>query len=214
MADDREVLPAARRLEIAVVGRDADTRPAVDRIGRGAGSLRRVVVLAPAVAERDRGILQRAVDPAPIGDGRAIDRDRAAVAMIGRGTEIDVGLEPVEVRQDVLPAPATAAQRTPALEIIGHAADGDLAVDGRAAAHRTATPQELRLLPLGAARQKIGPTIIVVGDRPHGIGNADVFGRLGRAEIASGLEQEHPDAGSSLNRAASTAPADPAPTTI
>ena len=96
MADDGEVGAAARRLEVAVVGRDADAGAAVDRIRRRAGSLGRVVILAPAVAETDGGVFQGAIDRAPVGDGRAIDRDRAGLAVIGRVAEIDVGFQPLK----------------------------------------------------------------------------------------------------------------------
>ena len=72
-----EVGPAARRLEIAVVGRDAQARAAVDGVGRDAGAFRRVVVGAPAIAEGETRLHHRAVDMAPCLDRRAIDRDRA-----------------------------------------------------------------------------------------------------------------------------------------
>src|SRR5471032_2457094 len=152
IADDGEVGPAARGLEIAVVGRDAQAIAAVDRVGRGAGAFGRVVVLAPAVAQADRGLHHRAVGRTPRLDGRAIDGDRAAVAVIGPVTEIDVGLELAKVRQHVCPAPAARAQGRPVLVIVGNAADRDLAVDGRAAADRAAAPQQFRLLAFGAPR--------------------------------------------------------------
>ena len=77
VADDGEVGPPARRLEVAVVGRDAQARAAVDRVGRDAGAFGRVVVGAPAVAEAEACLHHRAVDMAPRLDRRAIDRDRA-----------------------------------------------------------------------------------------------------------------------------------------
>ena len=76
VADDREVGATARRLQVAVVGRDADPRAAVDRIGQAPVPFGRVVVLAPAVTEPDGRLFQRAIHRPPVGDGRAIDRDR------------------------------------------------------------------------------------------------------------------------------------------
>ena len=73
VADDREVGAVARRFEVSVVDRDAQALAAVDRVGRHAGPLRRVVVVAPAVAQRHRRLHQGAVDMAPLLD-RARDR--------------------------------------------------------------------------------------------------------------------------------------------
>ena len=101
-----QVGAAARRLEIAVVGRDAHAGAAVDRVGRDAGALGRVVVVAPAVAEARAASHQGAIDSAPVLDRRAIDRDRAAVAVVGRVAEIDVGLELVEIRQHIRSSPS------------------------------------------------------------------------------------------------------------
>ncbi len=77
-ADDRQVGAAAGRLQVAVVGGHAPPVDAVDRVGRRAGPVGRVVVLAPAVAQAQRGLAQRAVHAAPGLERRAVDRDRPA----------------------------------------------------------------------------------------------------------------------------------------
>src|SRR5918994_6153635 len=190
IADDRQVGAVARRLEVSVVDRDAQALGVVDRVGRHAGSLRRVVVVAPAVAQRHRRFHQGAVDVAPLRDGRAIDRDRAALAVIGRVTEIDIAFQPAEVGQDLRPAPALGAVADPVFEILGNAADGDLAVDGRAAADRAPAPQQLGFLPFRPAGQEPGPAIIVVGDGAQRIGDAQVLRRVDGAKVAAGFEQQ------------------------
>src|SRR5918995_2648261 len=190
IADDRQVGAVARRFEVTVIDRNAQALSAVDRVGRHAGSLRRVVVVAPAVAQRHRRFHQSAVDVAPLLDGRAIDRDRAALAVIRRIAEIDIAFQPAEVRQDLLPAPALGAVGDPVFEVLWNAADGDLAVDGRAAADRAPAPQQLGLLPFRPAGQKLGPAIVVVGDGAQRIGDPQMLRRVDGAEVVAGLEQQ------------------------
>src|SRR4051812_8523194 len=132
---------------------------------------------------------------APFLDRRAIDRDRPAIAVIRLVTEVAVILELAEVRQHLFPAPAGAALVNPVLEILRDAADRDLAVDGRAAADRAAAPQQLRLLPVGAARQQPRVTIVVVADGAQRVGDADVLRSVRRAEVATGLKQQDADSG-------------------
>ena len=190
LTDDREVGAPTRRLEIAVVGRDAQPLSAVDRVGSDAGASRCIVVFAPRIAETQRRLSQRPVDRAPLIDGRAIDWQGAAVAVIGRVAEIDVGFKLAEVGEAGLPAPARRAHGGPVLEILGNAADGDLPVDGRTAADRPSAPQQLRLLSLGAARQQLRVAVVVVADGAQRVRDAKVMRRLGGAEVAAGLEQQ------------------------
>jgi hypothetical protein len=111
--------------------------------------------------------------------------------VIGRVGEILVGLELAEIGQDLVPRPARAARGRPAVEIVGHGADRDLAVDCRAAAHGTAAPEQQRRLPLGAARQEPRPAEVVIAYGVHRVRNADVFRRGRGAQILPGLEQQH-----------------------
>src|SRR5216683_5271239 len=53
VTDFLEIGAVARRLQVGVVGRDANAVAAVDRVRRYAGARRRVMVLGPSVAERD-----------------------------------------------------------------------------------------------------------------------------------------------------------------
>ncbi len=143
LAHDRQVGPMPRRFEIAVVGRDAQARAAVDGIGRGAGALGRVVILAPAVAQADRSLHQGPVGGPPILDRRAIDGNGPVLAVIGPVAKVHIAFELAEVGEDLVPAPAARALGFPVGEILGDAADGDLPVDGRAAADCPAAPQGL-----------------------------------------------------------------------
>jgi hypothetical protein len=191
IADDVEIGAATRRLQIAVIGGDPQSGLAVDGIGRDAGAGRRVVILTPAIAESERGRAQRPVDIAPIRDRSSIHRDRTAITVIGRVGEILVGFELAEIGQDLVPRPARAARGRPAVDVVGHGADGDLAVDRGAAAHGAAAPEQQRLLPLGPSRQELRPTEVVIADGAHRIRDADVF-RCGRgAQILPGFEQQH-----------------------
>src|SRR4029079_8640462 len=135
IADDPKIVAVARRLQIAVIGGNAASGLAVDGVRRDAGTLRRVLVVVPAIAEAKSCLAQRTVDVSPIWYRRAIDRNRTRVAVPPRVRKILVGLELAEIRQHRLPSPALAAPRFPTIEIVRHCADRDLAVDGGAAAH-------------------------------------------------------------------------------
>ena len=191
IADNPQILAAARGLQIAVIGGDAAPGLAVDGVGRNAGSGRCVVVVAPAIAETQRGLTQRAIDISPIRHRRAIHRDRAAIAVIGRIPEILVGLQLAEPGQHRVPSPPLAATGLPAVEVIGHRADRDLTVDGRTAAHGATAPQQTRRLPLGSPCEQFGPTEIVIANGAHRVRNLDVLGRISGAQILPGLEQQH-----------------------
>ena len=82
-ADDRQVRPRARRLEVAVGGRHATVRPGVDRVGRDAGRVGRVVVVGPRLAECGGRLGQRVVDGAPRPRAAGAGRESARR---GRGT--------------------------------------------------------------------------------------------------------------------------------
>ncbi len=195
LADDLEIAAPPRGLQIAVVGRHPAPGDAVDRIGRGTSAGRRVMVLAPAIAEADGGLHQRPIHTPPRLRRRPIDRDRAGVAVIRRVAEIPIGFQFAERRQHRVPAPPRTARLFPAREIVGHRADRDLPVDGGTAAHPSAAPQQFRLLRLRAPGQQRGPAEIIVADRAHRIGNADVLRRFRRTEIAARLQQQHPNRG-------------------
>jgi hypothetical protein len=192
LAEDGQVVAPSGWLDIGVVGADADAIAAVDRVGRDAGRPWRVVVSLPGIARVQRGFSQRLVDGAPFRDRRAIDGDRPCVAVIVGGGEAQVGLQPVERRQHLGEGPPCASGGGPAVIVLGHAADGDLAVDRRAAAHAPASPVGARRLRARAPRVERVPAEAGVGladDDLVRVGAAHRLGRVGRAIVRPGLDQ-------------------------
>ena len=148
---------ARDRLEVRVVRADAHAVAAVDRVRRDAERARRVVIRRPAMTEVERGLAERLVHRAPARERRAVDRDRTRVTVVVRRAVAQVGLEPVEVRQQLGERPALAALRGPAVEVLDHAADGDLSVHRRAAAETAAAPEHARRLHARAPRLQCVP---------------------------------------------------------
>lgn len=140
VADDAQIAAGAGRFEIGIVGGNPAAGFGVDGVRRGAGAGWRVMVFAPAIAQPDECLAQRPIDVAPVGDRRAIHRDWAVIAVIRGIGEVLVGFEFAEIGQHRVPFPAGAAGRRPAVEIIRHGANGDLAVDRRTAAHGVTAP--------------------------------------------------------------------------
>ena len=126
-----EIGTAARRLEIALVGRDAAAVAAVDGIAGDALAIRTVEVGAPGIAARQRRIAQAAIDRAPLLGRSAIDRQRSAASMARGVTKFQIILDHREQWHHVLGRPAGAAIGGPFVERVGDAADGNLAVHHR-----------------------------------------------------------------------------------
>ena len=194
-AADREVRPAARGFEVAVIGGDAPAIAQVDRVAGNALALRRVEVGLPAIPRCQRRVAQADIHRAPLRDRHAEDRQRAALADAGRDAGIGVVLDGVEDGQHVARRPAFAARLGPGIEGRGHAADGDLRIDGGGPAHRLAAPVEFRLLGGGAARHqpwplpfRLVPRVVHEGDDVRA---AQRGGRFRRAPVAPGLQQQH-----------------------
>ena len=216
MADDVEIVAAARRLQIAVIGGDAASSLAVDGVGRDAGPRGRIVVVVPAIAEAERGLAQRPVDVAPIRHRSAIDRDRAANCRDRPRPENSCRSRACRntAASPSHPQPV-AALRFPAIEIVGHGADRDLAVDGGAAAHGAAAPQQPRL----PAARFAAPAVSASGNchrrsRASGSGCWMCSGVVAVRRSCPASSSSTRCDGSSLSRAASVAPAEPPPMMI
>src|SRR5262245_51465835 len=87
--------------------------------------------------------------------------------MVGGVAEVELVFEPDEGRQDVIPGPAVAAERRPAIEIVEHAPDSDLTVDGRAAAQTPAAGVRAWRLRVGAPSQDVRPAEALILRSPH-----------------------------------------------
>ncbi len=155
----RQVRTIARRFEIAVVGRYASSRRAVDRQRRNAGRVGRVQVGVPRVTEVEAGVQQRLIDLAPLRDRRPVDCDRAAVAVVEGVAVVEVVLQLVHRRQQLFARPARAALLGPAVVVVQHPAMGHLPVDRRAAAHPAPTVVEPWLLRRRSADQQRRPLV-------------------------------------------------------
>ncbi len=135
-------------------------------------------------------------------------RHRAAGAVVGVLAALVV-LRALEVRQHVVVAPALAAGGRPAVVVGAVAADVDHRVDRAAAAEHPAPRQVQAAVAepgLGLAEQ-VPVEARLEQRRERG---RDVDLRLG--VLAAGLEQRHAHVGVLAQPAASTQPADPAPT--
>ncbi len=182
------------RLEIRLVGGDAATVAQVDRVAGHALALRRIQVRVPRIAGGKRGGAEGAVDLAPGGLRRAIHRQRprpgtgpASSSMASNSGSTSRG------------GPALASELGPLVERRGHAADGDLRVDGRTAAQRPAAPVEAGSCAARAARHQPRPlprglVRRVVHERDD-VGAEHRRRRLRRAPVPPGLEQQHPAGG-------------------
>src|SRR5439155_4374472 len=131
-----EVRARARRLEVGDVRRDPRTSHPVHRDGADAGRARLVVVVtaleAHALATGDEAGLHGV----PFVFGPARDRDRPVVAVPGTITELEIALDGVQAREEVVPAPTGG----PLLDVLGFGPERDPAVRRRRPAHATAAP--------------------------------------------------------------------------
>ena len=197
VADDGQIGTAARRFKIGIVGRDTPEVATVDGVRRDAAAERRVVIGIPAIVEIERRLAQGRVDWSPGVERRAVDRDRAATAMVGRVAEVEVVFQPVKVGQRLFARPAETALRGPLVIILKHAANGDLAVDRRAAAQAPSTPVALRGAPLRMPRLQPRPLMGVealLHEQQRWIRATQFVGRVGRTPVRAGFEQQHPRA--------------------
>src|SRR6266849_4394609 len=191
VTDDREIGAVARRLQVGVVGRDANAVAAVDRVRRYAGTRRRGMVLGPSVAERDCRIGQRLVNRAPALARRTVGRDWSAASMIGELSEVLVVFEFYKRRQDLHARPSRASGSGPDVAILRRRANRDLAVDRGTAAHPAPAPVDNRTLAIGAIGSERGPLILrKPADDRAGVRDTHLPRRVLRAIVRSRLEQQ------------------------
>ena len=137
------------------------------------------------------------------------DVERAADRVVlGSAALVVLGLE--EVGPDVLPAPARRALGLPQVIVQRPAADVEHGVHRARPAQRLAARDVERAAV--AVRLGLGREVPVqLGVELLGEARRDLD--VGAAVLAAGLDEQDPDAGSSVRRLASTQPAEPAPTT-
>jgi len=132
---DAEVLTKPRRaVEIGQCRGDAVTVDVV--LGKRKAA---VAELGMAIVEIGDALLRESVaesegESAPVTGEGAMDRDRPLLAVV-RAVEIEIALQLAQEGQTVPVGPTLGPQGLPFIVIGGQAADGDLAVDRRAAAH-------------------------------------------------------------------------------
>ena len=150
------------------------------------------MILAPAVAELEAYVAQRAIGAAPLILRRAPDWNRTAAAMIRAAAKIEIVFELVEVRQHFRTRPSCATLPRPLVEVGEHPANRYLSIDCRAAAHAPSAPIKHGLLHVGAPRLERAPLeflqILRAENDRGGIRDAHSIGRLGRTVIGPGFE--------------------------
>ncbi len=108
--------------EIGVGGRDAGAVAGAHRHPPGADGTRPIVIVDQRETGARQGIETGRRDLGELHVGVARDGDRAAVAVPRLIAELGVGLEPREVREHVVEAPAGIAQRGPSVVVGGRSA--------------------------------------------------------------------------------------------
>ena len=205
---DREIHAMSCGREIADRGRYADTFAPVARPRSDAGGLadrygprlRRIRCAA--------GVEERAIERLPCFSARPFDPYRSADP-VKIALRIAIIFELAMERQDLLEAPLAITPRRPFVEILRRAAQRYMSVDGRAAARHLAA--RVRNF---ASRSGLGhhPPIMRSGRDP---GVQQVRRSLFDCWIVRTASSSRTlRSGSSLKRAASAAPEDPAPTII
>ncbi len=132
--------------------------------------------------------------------GRDAAHGDAAFLAVPGSVEVEIALDLLEERQDLVPAPALGASACPLVVVGGRAAVGHLAVDRRAAA------QHARLLVLAQRRAvllrivvrhdlgvdlEVGPVEARIEVGRAGVAVGDLLGLLARRRVLACLAQQH-----------------------
>ena len=185
---DPEVFAVADVEQVGHVGGDAVAVAAVARPGADAGGFGQVVVAHVVEAGVAAGVVEGALERLPGVDLRALDRDGTvgAVEVAALGVIFELAVP----GQDGLEIPVVTAERDPGGKVVGHAAQGDGAVDGGGAAHHLAAVQAD--LAAGAGVGVEAPVVVAPGDP----GLEQVAGHLGHgAVVGPGLDQQDASVG-------------------
>ena len=193
---DGEIRPGPRtHVQIRGGGRDPRVVPVGE--GRREDPVLELAVLidAPGQPRRIEGAGDRMGEGRPCGLQDAPDRERPIMA-VQRTAAIEVGLEPAEIRQYVVPGPALGAERGPGLVIAGQPAVGRLDVDAGRAAHHPALlvgpPPHATAGVAGDRRVEPRPDVGVAMEQRHRIAVEDLRRHPARRCIDAGFDEEHP----------------------
>jgi hypothetical protein len=125
----------------------------------------------------------------------APDRERPVMA-VQRTAAIEVGFEPTEIREHVVPGPTLGAQRSPGIVIAGQPAVGRLDVDAGRAAHHPALlvgpPPHATTGVAGDRCVEPRPDVSVAMEQRHRITVEDLCRHPTRRCIDAGFDEEHP----------------------
>ena len=209
LGDDVQIAPPPGRPQIAMRHAHAPASGDAGLRLDDAFLVLAVVVRIELVAGGDRGLEQRIVERVLVRHLRDAQRAAGAAPV---GAAVLVALDAREQRRHVLPAPAARAHLRPGVVVERLAAHPDEAVDGaRAAQHLAARHRDLAI---GGAGLGLGFVAPVGGGIVDQQAEADGKARIGMAARAPPRSAAPACADSRSSRAASTAPAEPAPTTM
>jgi hypothetical protein len=141
------------------------------------------------IAARDCRTLNGVRKVRPVLAWNAPDRHRPVDAM-RVAADVEIGFEPAEIGQHVVPGPAFGAARRPAVVVAGHAAQRPHAHEAGAAAHHPPLGERTLRGAGDAARAEAAPGVAAIGIRTReGIG--DVSRHRARRRILACLDQDH-----------------------
>ena len=87
---DGEVEALPRRLQVGIIRRDAPPVAHVHGPGRDPGTLRRIMIIDPAVPESECRVVEGPMEGLPRRDGRAIDGNGPPTAVVRESAEVQI----------------------------------------------------------------------------------------------------------------------------
>ena len=188
---DGQVEPMPRQAEIAEVRAPAYALRVVQRQRPHASRVRRVMIWAVREAVVEAGLVERLGRAAPLLFRESVADDwpvRAVVVVAVSG----VRLQLAEVRQRVLECPLVVAPGRPAVVVVRHAAQEDLAIDGAGSARYLAARHQHRLRLICGARREL-PVVVARHDVGRGrVAVLDLFGQVVQfGVVRPRLKQQH-----------------------
>ena len=129
LADNCEVGPTTRWLEVGVIGRDPLLVAQIHRPGGHPAAPRSIVVVGPAIPERERRVPDGEMERWPHVECGARHGKWTAAAVMGLIAKVEIVFQAVERGQHVRKRPARTAQLGPAVVVFGDPANGHHPID-------------------------------------------------------------------------------------